>query len=243
MAWRNDDTNWDRWPVSDYLAENYRELHPIDAAVLEHHSEFYRGFAPDSIDRSLEFGAGPNLYPLMLAAAASRHIDAVDRSAANLAYLTRQLRNGPDPSWEVFYARCRELNPALPASLADALSRVRVICGDVRVVGRGAYDLASMHFVAEGASEDYDEFVEFCHAFIASVRPGGHLLAVFMENMPRYQLGDGSQWPGYPVDGDIVRRVFAPHAEELTVGHLDPDPTLPEYGYTGMVLLRARRAG
>ncbi|MFD0431670.1 hypothetical protein ACFQ60_44200 [Streptomyces zhihengii] len=27
-ARRNGDADWDRWPVHDYLRENYRELHP-----------------------------------------------------------------------------------------------------------------------------------------------------------------------------------------------------------------------
>jgi hypothetical protein len=241
MVWRNADTDWDRWPVPDYLAENYRELHPCDAAVIEHHSAFYRGLAPGSVARSLEFGAGPNLYPLMLAAAASRGIEAVEVSAASVAYLTRQLRDGPDQSWQPFYRRCRELNPALPPTLTEALSRVRVVHADARLVESGGYDLGSMHFAAEGASEDYDEFVAFCRAFAGAVRPGGYLVAAFMENLPTYRLGDGSRWPGCPVDGDIVRKVFEPLTDELAVGRIDADPTLPAYGDTGMVLLRARR--
>lgn len=41
---RNRDVDWDTWPVQAYLAENYRELHPCDAAVIRHHSGFYRQF-------------------------------------------------------------------------------------------------------------------------------------------------------------------------------------------------------
>ncbi len=66
---RNRDVDWDAWPVEHYLSENYRQLHPSDLAVIDHHSAFFREFAPDSFGRSVEFGAGPNLYPLMLAAA------------------------------------------------------------------------------------------------------------------------------------------------------------------------------
>ena len=69
----------------------------------------------------------------------------------------------------------------------------------------------------------------------------GWLLAAFMENMRRYRLGDGSTWPGTPVDSEIVRSVFAPHTTELEVTRIDADETLPDYGYTGMVLLTARR--
>jgi hypothetical protein len=242
MNVRNSAVDWDRWPVPYYLAENYRELHASDDAVIVHHSAFYRRFPPGGLSRTLELGAGPNLYPLILAGAASQRIDAVDRSAACLAYLLGQQRYGPDPSWAPFHARCRELNPDLP-DLATVLSRVLVIPGNGLEVPAGRYDAASMNFVAESVTEDAGEFAAFCHAFVHSVRPGGHLVAAFMENMPSYRLGDGSRWPGYPVDRVVVREAFAPYASELTLSRIDPDSNLPDYGYTGMVLLTARRSG
>src|SRR5689334_1934333 len=68
----NRDVDWDRWPVTDYLDEIYRDVAPDDDAVLVHHSAFYRRFPPGHFARSLELGAGPNLYPLMLTSAVSR---------------------------------------------------------------------------------------------------------------------------------------------------------------------------
>lgn len=237
---RNDDVDWDSWPVQDYLAENYRELHPSDAAVIAHHCAFYRPFTPGSLARSVEFGAGPNLYPLMLAAAASRRVDAVEAGAANVAYLTRQLRRGPDDSWQPFYALCRRLDPNLPQTLSEALARVHVVHGDVRAVPPGRYDLASMHFVAEGVTEDFEEFTEFCRRFAHSVVPGGRLVAAFMENMPTYRIGPASRWPGCPVDPGVVRKVFAPLTDRLAVTRIGVDPTLPDYGDSGMVLMTGR---
>ncbi|MDT7582150.1 MAG: hypothetical protein QOK35_3414, partial [Pseudonocardiales bacterium] len=58
--WRNADLDWDRWPVPTYLAENYRQLHASDDAVIAHHSAFYRDLAPGSVARSVEIGTGPN---------------------------------------------------------------------------------------------------------------------------------------------------------------------------------------
>ncbi|MEV8319814.1 class I SAM-dependent methyltransferase [Streptomyces sp. NPDC059900] len=240
---RNDDVDWDSWPVQDYLGENYRELHPSDAAVIAHHSAFYRQFEPGSAGCSLEFGAGPNLYPLILAAAASRRIDAVEASAAGVAYLARQLGQAPDESWLPFHALCRRLNPGVPTTLAQSLEAVRVIHGDIRALEPGTYDIASMNFVAEGVTEDFTEFTDFCHRFAGSVVPGGHLVAAFMENMPTYRIGPASRWPGCPVDPAIVTRVFAPVTERLVVTRIDADPTLPDYGDSGMVLLTAARPG
>jgi hypothetical protein len=240
--WRNADVDWDRWPVVDYVAEVYAELSRPDAEVIEHHSAFYRQLPPDSLVRSLELGAGPNLYPLLLAAGASRRIDAVERSAANVAYLRRQLHDGPDDTWRPFYEYARRHNPALPPTMAEALSRVHVVHGDAfPAAAAGGYDLASMHFVAEGATEDADEFAAFCRTFAHSVRPGGYLVAAFIAGLRRYRMWSGPQWPAYPVDLDVVGRVFAPYTEQLTLAHVEPDQNILDHDATGMVLMTARR--
>ncbi|MFF9864773.1 class I SAM-dependent methyltransferase [Streptomyces sp. NPDC013953] len=237
----NASADWDRWPVTAYLTENCRRMHSSDATVIRHHSAFYRQFAAGSVGRSLEFGAGPNLYPLMPAAAVVRVIDALEPGAGNVAYLAGQLER-PDESWRTFYDLCRELDPRLPVSLTEALSRVRVLHADATAVPEGAYDLASMNFVAESVTEDADEFAELCGLFIRAVRLGGHLVAAFMENMPSYRMGAGLEWPAFPVDSTTLREVFGPHTADLHLARVDKDPGLPDYGYTGMVLLRAERA-
>ncbi|MEU2267421.1 class I SAM-dependent methyltransferase [Streptomyces olindensis] len=237
MTTHNDDVDWDRWPVADYLAENYREVHPSDAAIIAHHSAYYRRLPPGSIDRSVEFGAGPNVYPLILASAVSRRIDAVEAGSSNVAYLQEQICHRPDASWLPFHALCRRLNPAVPATLAGALAPVNVVHADVRTLRPGTYGLGSMHFVAEGATEDFAEFADFCRTFVRAVAPGGHLVAAFMENMPTYRIGPASRWPGCPVNPTTVTEVFTPLTRDLDVTHIDTDPTLPDYGDSGMVLL------
>jgi hypothetical protein len=66
-------------------------------------------------------------------------------------------------------------------------------------------------------------------------------VSVFMENLGRYRLG-GRQWPALPVAADDVREAFDEHTIDLDISRIDADPTLPDYGYSGMVLLTARRA-
>ncbi|MDX2560820.1 class I SAM-dependent methyltransferase [Streptomyces sp. TX20-6-3] len=238
---RNQDADWDAWPVTDYLAENYRRLHPCDVGVIHHHAAVYRRIAPGSLARTLELGAGPNLYPLMLAGAASRRIDALEPSAANLRYLRRQLDGGPDASWQPFYALCRSLDPALPENGTEALRPVRVVPGTVDDLIPGTYDLASMNFVAESVTEDFGEFTLICDAFVRAVRPGGRLLAAFMERMPSYRIGAGPVWPACPVDETALRAVFAPRTTGLRIARVAKDLTLPEYGDTGLLLLTANR--
>ena len=241
---RNVDADWHHWPVLTYLAENYRQLHTCDDAVIAHHSAFYRRIARSSIQRSVEIGAGPNLYPLLLAAGACQRIDALDPSTANVAYLRDQVTAGPDDSWQPFYDRCRELNAGLPATMAEALQGVTAHVGDLDDLEPGSYDLASMNFVAESISEDLAEVTTFCQRFARSVCPGGHLVASFMEQQARYRLGDGSQWPGCPIQVEDVQRIFDAEVDGLTITRIESDPALPDYygGYTGMILLTGRRA-
>ncbi|MFF7313615.1 class I SAM-dependent methyltransferase [Streptomyces sp. NPDC008137] len=237
MTTHNDDVDWDHWPVADYLAENYREVRPSDAAIIAHHSAFFRRFPPGGIDRSVEFGAGPNLYPLILASAACRRIDAVEAGASSVAYLQEQICHRLDASWLPFHTLCRELNPDVPATLAGALAPVNVVHADVRTLPPGFYELASMHFVAEVATEDFAEFAGFCRTFVRTVTPGGHLVAAFMENLPTYRIGPASRWPGCPVNPTTVTEVFAPLTRDLDVTHIDTDRALPDHGDSGMVLL------
>ncbi|MEU2236016.1 class I SAM-dependent methyltransferase [Streptomyces vietnamensis] len=238
---RNRDADWNAWPVDDYLTENYRGLHPYDIGVIRHHAAVYRRFAPGSLSRTLELGAGPNLYPLMLAGAAARHVDALEPSAANVRYLRGQLTHGIDDSWQPFYELCRSLDPALPESCAEALRRVRIVRGTADDLRPDTYDLASMHFVAESVTEDVDEFNAVCAAFVRAVRPGGTLVAAFMERMPSYRIGAGPVWPACPVDEAALRAFFAPRTTGLRIARLAKDLTLPEYGDTGVLLLTAER--
>ncbi|MEV5974002.1 class I SAM-dependent methyltransferase [Streptomyces sp. NPDC051921] len=238
---RNRDADWNAWPVAEYLAENYRRMHPCDRGVIHHHCAFYRQFAPGSLARTLELGAGPNLYPLTLAAGAGRRIEALEPSAANLAFLRRQLTDGPEDSWQPFYGLARALDPALPATLTEALARVNVVRGDAGDLVDGRYDTASMNFVAESVTEDFDEFTALCAAFVRSVRPGGGLVAAFMERMPSYRIGEGPLWPACPVDEPALRSVFGPRTADLRISRLAKDRTLPEYGDTGVLLLTGRR--
>jgi hypothetical protein len=45
-----------------------------------------------------------------------------------------------------------------------------------------------------------------------------------------------------PVDVEKIGEAFAPYTVDLAVRRIDADPDLPDWGYTGMVLLSARRA-
>lgn len=238
-ARRNADVPWDAFDVERYVADNYAALHDADREIIQRLSAYYRRMPAGSAGRTLELGAGPNLYPLMLAAGVSRAIDVVEPSAANVAHLRRVLSGPPDAHWTPFWETCRAGNPDLPENLSRVLSKVRVLHGGADDLPVGWYGGASMFFVAESVTGDLQEFRAICARLACAVRPGGHVVAAFMAGMPSYELA-GQLLPSCPVDAWTVREALAPHLRNLRVGHIRPDPSLP-YDCDGMLLATGRR--
>jgi hypothetical protein len=235
------EADWNQWPAQSYVDQLYSSVLTSDAAIIDHHSAWYRSIPTGSVRHSLELGAGPNLYPLMLMGACSEQIDAVEPSSANRAYLRNQLAE-PDQHWQSFWAYCRNANPALPEDLSTVLGRVNVLPGGASNLTEGVYDLVSMHFVAETATSDALAFRSFCAAFVRSARPGGLVVAAFMENMPAYRIDeDGPEWPAYPVTMTEVREALEPVTSDLTLHRVAADPTDDGYEHSGMIVVTARR--
>lgn len=235
----NSDVVWDRFDTAGYLADNYAVLHDFDRRIITALSPYYRALAAGSLASSLDIGTGPNLYPLMLAGAASRRLVALDHSASNVAYLERVSREGADPGWEPFWQLCRQLNDAQPDDLDDVLQRLTVRQGNALDLPPLNHDLVSMFFLAESVTGERDEFEELCRRFAQAAAPGGHLVAAFMAGMPHYHLG-GETLPAFPLDERTLTAVMRPLTQDLHVRRLPADPTLP-YEHDGVLLLTAGR--
>jgi hypothetical protein len=234
----NRDVAWNRFDTAGYLAANYGTLHDFDRRIITALSRYYRALAPGSLGRSLDVGTGPNLYPLMLAAAASRQLEVLEFSASNVAYLEQARRSGADPSWTPFWQLCRRLDPALPADLDQVLRGVTVHHGNAFDLPVRRYDLVSMFFMAESVTGDRAEFEELSARFATAATPGGHLVAAYMAGMPQYELG-GVTLPSFPLDRHTLEAVMRPVTRQLRIWELPPDPTLP-YEHDGVLLLTAR---
>jgi hypothetical protein len=234
----NRDVAWNHFDTAGYVADNYATLHDFDRRIITTLSPYYRSLEPGSLGRSLDVGTGPNLYPLMLAGAATRWQEVLEYSTRNVAYLERSRRTGADRAWAPFWQLCRELDPALPADLDQVLDRLTVHHGNAFDLPRGRYDLVSMFFMAESVTGDREEFEELSHRFADAAARGGHLVAAYMAGMPKYELG-GEILPSFPLDRHTLEAVMRPVTRQLRIWELPPDPTLP-YEHDGVLLLTAR---
>jgi hypothetical protein len=234
----NGDVAWDDFDTAGYVADNYATLHDLDRRIITDLSPYYGSLPPGSLRSSLDIGTGPNIYPLMLVSAASRRLEALERSASNVAYLRRTCREGADPGWTPFWQLCRRLDPALPAHLDEVLRGLSIHHGDALEVPLGQHGLVSMFFVAESVTGDRDEFERLSHRFAAAAAPGGHLVAAYMAGMPQYELG-GETLPSFPLDRQTLETVMRPVTRQLRIWQLPADRTLP-YEHDGVLLLTAR---
>ncbi len=237
----NADVAWDGFDTRGYVADNYASLHEVDRRIITTLAPFYRSLPPASVRTALDVGTGPNLYPLMLAGAASRRIDVVEHSAANVEHLRRVCAQGADPCWLPFWQLCRDLLPALPADLSQVLGRVQVTQGSAFALPARRYDLVSMFFVAESVTGERAEFELLTQRFVRAAVPGGRLVAAFMAGMPQYELG-GDVLPSFPLDEPALEHVVGPLTRDLHIVRLPADPTLP-YEHDGVLLLTARSPG
>lgn len=234
----NRDVAWNGFDTDGYLADNYAHLHDFDRRIIIALSPYYRALPTAGLASSLDVGTGPNLYPLMLAAGASRRLEVLEHSAANVAYLDRVRGHGADPSWTPFWDLCRHLNPELPAELDPVLRGLTIQHGDAFDLPVHQHELVSMFFMAESVTGDLDEFQQLCHRFASAATPGGHLVAAFMAGMPSYHLG-GQTLPSLPLDQHTLQTIMQPVAEHLQIWQLPADSSLP-YRHEGVLLLTAR---
>ena len=238
LALRNREVAWHAFDTAGYVADNYRWMHDFDRRILRALSPYYAALPPGSLASSLDVGTGPNLYPLMLVSAASRRLEVLEHSAANVAYLERARREGAPAEWAAFWRLCRELDPALPRDFDAVLRGVRLHQGDAFDLQPASHELVSMFFMAESVTGDRAEFEELCTRFATAATPGGHLVAAFMAGMPCYRMGT-EVLPSFPLDQPTLEAVMRPLTRDLRVEQLPPDPALP-YQHDGVLLLTAR---
>ncbi len=229
-------TDWEQFDPHIYINDNYSSIHDEDRQIIRRLVSFYSSLS--SLHLALEIGIGPNLYPVMAMLPFVKKVEGIDFSISNLKYLRRQLEE-PDDNWYKFWELFKSLNRKYDIDLVKNLNRkVKIKKGSIYSLEASKYDLASMFFCAESITTEHDQFVVACNKFIKSVRAGGHLVAAFMENSQKYEVGT-IEFPSYPVDTRLIRKIFGPQTNNLLVTRIPIARKPLRPGYTGMIFLTA----
>ena len=213
---RNAEFAWsDSFGDGTYRHRNYSQILPQDDHILRNLAEFHAGL-PAGGD-CIEIGAGPNVYPLLAAVRFRSSVLATDISDAALSYL-RRLKRGPLPDeWDRWQQRLNEIDPRYGTPLA-AQRALHEKCSVSRMsvfdLPEGEYDVASMHFVAESATESHDEFVGACRRAVRCVKRGGAFTASLMLSSQGYEA-DGRRFPAVSLSAEQALEPFAGEASAL----------------------------
>ena len=238
-ARRNAEFPWsDSFGDGDYRDRNYSQILPQDDRILRNLAEFHADL-PAGGD-CIEIGAGPNVYPLLAAVRFRSSVLATDISAAALGYL-RHLVRGPLPDecahWQ---QRLNEIDPryGTPQSAQRSLrSKCTVERMSVFDLPEDQYDVASMHFVAESATEDHDEFVQACQRAVRCVKRGGAFTVSLMLQSEGYEA-DGHYFPAVSLS---AAQALQPFAEEASTLHHEIVYGSVRDGHDGMLFTAGTR--
>jgi hypothetical protein len=236
----NADIAWDAFDSDDYYGRNYRVLLPEDRQILRVAGSFLaEHFRPGHVvGRAIDAGAGTNLYPALLMLPWAAEITLVDVAQSNVAWLCANVYEPPAPwPWQKFWGEISGLpgyrDVVRPENTLATRSTVEQ--RSIFNLEQATWDLGSMFFVADGMTEDPDEFAAGVESFIRALRPGAPFVAAFMKNSVGYTVG-GREFPAVSVDQDSLQKLFdALHAKRLNVSATDRTAEVVRSGYEGML--------
>lgn len=230
---------WEKFDPVSYVKDNYAKIHDEDRKIIKILVQFYERLP--HLNKSLEIGGGPNLYPLMLALLYVDNIDVLDFSFRNVDYLKQQLRQ-PERNWYLFWDLLKKLSPRYRAInvIKDLMKKVHVTQGSIYKLPDRTYDLASMFFCADSITDSPEEFELACRKFVHAVKHSGFVAAAFMEKSEGYMIA-GERFPSVSVDSQLLQRIFQPEITELRMYRIPKAINALRPGYTGMLLLTGRR--
>jgi hypothetical protein len=196
---RNDAVAWSDFHADQYWQLNFAEVLPEDAEIIEYASKFLITACETSgrFKTAVDVGAGTNLYPGLLMLPWAERIVFTEYAPDNIRWLSKNLADAAgkwewQPFWDlVAYQPCYQ-DIEDPQRRLAAAHEVRAL--SIFDLPRRTWDLGSMFFVADGLTEDQEEFEVAVRTFLGSLVPGSPFLMAFMEGSTGYEV-DGVRFP------------------------------------------------
>jgi hypothetical protein len=236
---RNRDVPWDAFDPDEYFRHNYSHLRPDDAQIIDILLAFFAD-QPAGVT-VLDVGTGSNLYPVLVALPYASRVDVMEPSAAGRAWL-REHTSAPPYPWAHLWAYMTDVSPTHAVADVEQLlaDRLTVVDGSVFDLPPSAWDVVSMHFVAESITAEAAEFRAAVGSFVRAARLGGSFIASFMENSSGYTVGE-LRLPAVPVDAGAVESAFRPWSDDVEVVRIPLGEAPLRAGYSGMLIATGRR--
>lgn len=242
MTVHNGDIAWDAFSPYDYYSRNYGVLLPEDRQIMSIAGRFLAEHFRNGqlARRAIDVGAGANLYPALLMLPWAEEITLADLALSNVKWLSANVYEPPVPwPWQKFWDEISWLS-----GYRDLVEPEKVLATRTVVERRSIFDLqqttwdlGSMFFVADGMTEDADEFAAGVESFVRALRPGSPFVAAFMKNSQGYTV-DGREYPAVSIDGDSLQELFdALHTKRFDIRATDRTAEVIRPGYEGMLVV------
>jgi NNMT/PNMT/TEMT family len=189
---RNDAVAWSDFDADEYWKLNFAEVLPEDAEIIEYASKFLiTACEPGRFKTAVDVGAGANLYPGLLMLPWVERIVFTEYAESNIDWLRKHLAETSgewewQPFWNLVAHQPCYQNIGRPRRRLAAAHEVRAL--SIFDLPRRTWDLGSMFFVADGLTEDREEFEVAVRTFLGSLVPGSPFLMAFMEGSTGYDV-------------------------------------------------------
>jgi len=233
------DNVWNKFNPLAYVADNYDKVHEEDRAIIDKLIQFFEHLPKQQ--SVLEVGTGPNLYPTMLALPIASNITCLEYSQNNIEYFNDQLQS-PANNWLQFW-QYMQTNSKIYSQydlLTGLRTKIHISQGDIFKLPPKLYDLVMMFFIAESITSFHDQFINACNKFVNAAKQNGILIAAFMENSTGYKI-DKQQFPSISVNLEDIQSIFEPLTYDLIIHHIPVAKNPLRSGYTGMLLITAKK--
>jgi hypothetical protein len=210
---RNDAVAWSDFDADEYWKLNYASVLPEDAEIIQCASTFLIEACGGRSRRmrALDVGAGTNLYPALLMLPWAEHIVFTEYASPNIHWLRENLTLAADEwQWQPFW----DLVAGLPGYQAVEQPRHRLAAvHEIRTLSifdlpARTWDLGSMFFVADGMTEDEEEFEAAVRSFLNALMPGSPFIMAFMEGSTGYDV-DYVSYPAIKVTPASLNALLA----------------------------------
>lgn len=242
LSLRNNAVTWSDFDADEYWKFNFATVLPEDAEIIKYASKFLVSACetPGRFKTAVDVGAGTNLYPGLLMLPWVERIVFTEYAESNIDWLRKHLAEEAgewhwQPFWDlVAYEPCYQ-DIKHPRRRLAAAHEVRAL--SIFDLPPRTWDLGSMFFVADGITEDLEEFEAAVRTFLGALVPGSPFLMAFMEGSTGYDV-HGVRFPSVSV---IPESLDALLARLPVVGHsmLRTDNSIRRLrpGYDAMLLV------
>ncbi|WP_157220560.1 class I SAM-dependent methyltransferase [Flavisphingomonas formosensis] len=241
LASSNSGYDWDAFDSEAYLDHYYREPHPDDVDLARRTAAAIAAAPPAGAALDIiDVGTGPNLFPWLCALPRARSLTAWEYSRQNVDWLREELAGDElRPLWRYYWdvVSPGHVPDENPVAAIAAIARVEQ--ASIFDLPKAQWDLATMFFCAESITRSEAEFASACRALAEAVRPGGTLVAAFLDQSRGYVVAD-RPFPALPVDADAIRAAFHPYVGDISVEPIGGSEAETHSGYTGSLFMVAR---